>query len=112
MQGVSQLPENWLASQEGLCCLKQYVYIYVNVNYLIYTVFARVIATPVYFAHPNFLRMILDLFLLHVFHAPSYCSFTSNLTTCFKKKILNPKYCTSTLMLVLENKGLLLFGSL
>jgi hypothetical protein len=25
--------------------------------------------------------MILDLFLLRVFHAPSYCSFTSNLTT-------------------------------
>jgi hypothetical protein len=24
--------------------------------------------------------MISDLFLLHVFHAPSYCSFTSNLT--------------------------------
>jgi hypothetical protein len=47
--------------------------------------------------------MILDLFLLRVFHAPSYCSFTSNLTTCFTKKILNPKYHTSTLMLVLEN---------
>jgi len=58
--------------------------------------------------------MILDLFLLRVFHAPSYCSFTSNLTTWFtkKKKKLNPKYRTSTLMLVLENKGLLLFGSL
>jgi hypothetical protein len=27
--------------------------------------------------------MILDLFLLHVFDAPPYCSFTSNLTTCF-----------------------------
>jgi len=49
--------------------------------------------------------MILDLFVLRVFHTPSYCSFTSNLTTCFTKKILNPKYCTSTLMLVLENKG-------
>jgi hypothetical protein len=34
------------------------------------------------------------------------------LTTRFTKKILNPKYRTSTLMLVLENKGLLLFGSL
>jgi len=55
--------------------------------------------------------MILDLFLLRVFHAPSCCSFTSNLTTYFAKKILNPKYRT-TLMLVLENKGLLLFGSL
>jgi len=53
--------------------------------------------------------MILDLFLLRVFHAPSYCSFTSNLTTCFTKKILNPKYRTSTPLLVLENKGLLLF---
>jgi hypothetical protein len=49
--------------------------------------------------------MILDLFLLHVFHAPSYCSFTSNLTTCFAKSILKPKYRTSTLMLVPENKG-------
>jgi hypothetical protein len=47
-----------------------------------------------------------------VFHAPSYCSFTNNLTTCFAKKILNPKYRTPTLMLVLENKGLLLFGPL
>jgi len=56
--------------------------------------------------------MILDLVLLRVFHAPSYCSFTSNLTTCFTKTILNTKYRTSTLMLVLENKGLLLFGSL
>jgi hypothetical protein len=27
--------------------------------------------------------MILDLFLLRVFHAPPYCPFTSNLTTCF-----------------------------
>jgi len=56
--------------------------------------------------------MILDLFLLNIFHAPSYCSFTSKQTTCFTKKILNPKYRTSTLMLVLENKVLLLFGSL
>jgi len=56
--------------------------------------------------------MILGLFLFRVFHAPSYYSFTSNLTTCFAKKIINPKYGTSTLMLVLENKGLLLFGSL
>jgi len=56
--------------------------------------------------------MILDLFLLRIFHTPSYCSFTSNFTTCFTKKMLNPKYHTSTLMLVLENKGLLLFGSL
>jgi len=46
--------------------------------------------------------MILDLFLLRVFHAPSYRSFTSNMTTCLTKKILNPKYRTSTLMLVLE----------
>jgi hypothetical protein len=44
------------------------------------TVFARIISAPVYFAHPNFWRTILDLFLLRVFHAPSYCSFTSNLT--------------------------------
>jgi hypothetical protein len=44
------------------------------------TVFASVISTPAYFAHPNFLRMILDLFLPPVFHTPSYCSFTSNLT--------------------------------
>jgi len=34
--------------------------------------------------------MILDLFLLRVFHTPSYCSFTSNLTACFTKKILIP----------------------
>jgi hypothetical protein len=38
---------------------------------------------PRVFAHPNFWRMILDLFLLRLFHAPPYCSFTSNLTTCF-----------------------------
>jgi hypothetical protein len=29
--------------------------------------------------------MILDLLLLRVIHAPSYCSFTSHLTTCFTK---------------------------
>ena len=44
------------------------------------TVFARVICAPEYYGHPNFLRKILDLFLLRVFQSPSYCSFTSNLT--------------------------------
>jgi hypothetical protein len=48
-----------------------------------YTVFASVICAPAYFAHPNFWGMILDLFLLRVFHAPSYCSFTSHLTACW-----------------------------
>jgi len=54
--------------------------------------------------------MILDLFLVLVFHAPPYGSFTSNLTTCFTKKILNHKYRTSTLMLVLEIRGFCSLG--
>jgi len=44
--------------------------------------------------------MVLDLFLLSVFQAPSYCSFTSNITTRFTKKFLNPKYPTSTLIVL------------
>jgi len=62
----------------------QSAWIYLNIACTLHcveiSVFARVISAPAYFAHPNFQRMILNLFFLRVFHAPSYCSFTSNLT--------------------------------
>jgi hypothetical protein len=64
------------------------------------TIFARVIPPLLIFKGWFWIYFCSAYFTHHRIY-----SFTSNLTTCFTKKILNPKYHTSTLMLVLENNG-------